>query len=355
MCKKLEEHRALEDSMKKYRVGIIGCGAIFPMHGISVSACEDAELVAVADIIKERADKKARQFNCKSYTDYKEMVEKEDLDSVHLCLPHYLHAPVAIWCMEKGLNVLTEKPMATTREDAVAMMETAKKCGVRFACIFQNRFNNANKFLKAVLESGRLGKIYGAKCAVTWHRDEAYYKSGEWRGKLYEGGGVIINQAIHTIDAMRYLMNSPVVRVDSTVTRRGKLDIEVEDTAEGVIEFENGVLANFHAINYYSDDSKISLEFDCEKGKATLLGDVATVTFNDGTVETSLPDERVDYGNVKGYWGICHAKQIADFYHHIKTGEPMYIPVESAFETQDVVFAIYESGREHKTVYLNQK
>ncbi len=342
--------------MKKLRVGIIGCGAIFPMHAISVKMCEDTELAAVCDIIKERAEKKAAEFDCNWYTDYNEMIEKEQLDSVHVCLPHYLHAPVAIECMKKGLHVLTEKPMATKRADALAMMLTAKEMGVGFACIFQNRFNHGNRFIKEMLDSGKLGKIYGAKCSVTWHRDEAYYKSGEWRAKLYEGGGgVIINQAIHTIDAMRYLMNSPVVRVDSTVATRSGLDIEVEDTAEGVIEFENGVLANFHAINYYSKDSQIALEFDCQNGTATLLGDTATVKFNDGTVLTSKPaeDEFVNYGNVKNYWGVCHLKQISDFYHHIKTGEAMYIPVESAFETQDVVFAIYESGRENRTVRFN--
>ncbi|MBR6633019.1 MAG: Gfo/Idh/MocA family oxidoreductase [Clostridia bacterium] len=340
--------------MEKIRVGIIGCGAIFPMHSVSITQCQDAELVAVCDVIEERAQKKANQLGCAYYTDYKEMVEKERLDSVHVCLPHYLHAPVSIWCMEKGLHVLTEKPMATNDEDAVAMMETAKRCGVKLACIFQNRFNHGNRLLKEALDSGRLGRIYGAKCSVTWHRDKAYYENGEWRSSLEEGGGgVIINQAIHTIDAMRYLMNSDAVRVDATVTRRGGLDIEVEDTAEGVIEFENGVLANFHAINYYSTDSTISVEFDCEKGVATLLGDTATIKLNDGTVLVSHDDEEVvDYGKVKSYWGICHKKQIADYYHHIKTGEPMYITLESAYETQKVVFAIYESGREHKPVYL---
>lgn len=343
--------------MKKFKVGIIGCGAIFPMHAISLSLCENTELVAVCDVIKERAEKKAEEFGCKAYTDYKEMIEKEQLDSIHICLPHYLHAPIAIECMKRGLNVMTEKPMATKREDALAMMLTAKETGVGFACIFQNRFNHGNRLIREMLDSGRLGKIYGAKCSVTWHRDAEYYKNGEWRSKLYEGGGgVIINQAIHTIDAMRYLMNSPVVRVDSTITTRGKLDIEVEDTAEGVIEFENGVLANFHAINYYSKDSQISLEFDCQNGTATLLGDTATVKLNDGTEIVSKPaeDECVNYGKVKNYWGMCHLKQITDFYHHLETGEAMYIPVESAFETQDVVFAIYESGREHKTVYLNK-
>lgn len=340
--------------MKKFRVGIIGCGAIFPMHAISVSMCEDTELAAVCDIIEERAQKKAKEFGCNAYTDFREMIDKEALDSVHICLPHYLHAPVAIECMKKGLNVITEKPMATTREDALAMMNTAREEGVHFACIFQNRFNHGNKFLKAMLSSGRLGKIYGAKCSVTWHRDEAYYQSGEWRGKLLEGGGgVIINQAIHTIDAMCYLMDSPVVRVDANVATRGKLGIEVEDTAEGAIEFKNGVLANFHAINYYSKDSVISLEFDCQNGVARLEGDTATVIFNDGTTEVSKPadDEYVNYGNVKNYWGVCHLKQISDFYNHVKTGEPMYIPVESAYDTQNVIFAIYESGRENKTVY----
>ena len=130
--------------------------------------------------------------------------------------------------------------------------------------------------------------------------------------------------------------------------------MEVEDTAEGIIEFEDGMLANFHAISYYSTDSQISLEIDCQNGVATLLGDKATIKFSDGTLIQSAPDaDSLDYGKVKNYWGVCHNKQIKDFYHHVETGEEMYIPAESALETQKLVFAIYESGREGKTVYLD--
>ncbi len=341
--------------MKKYRVGIIGCGNIFPMHSISVKLCEDAELTAVCDIIKERAEKRAAEYSCNAYTDYKEMVEKEALDCVHICLPHSLHAPAAIYCMEHGINVLTEKPMASTKEDAEMMIETAKRCGVKFACIFQNRFNHGNMLLKKTLDEGSLGKIYGAKCFVTWHRDSAYYNAGPWRAKISEaGGGVIMNQAIHTIDAMRYLIGRKAVRVDATIATRGGLGIEVEDTAEGLIEFEGGLITNFHAISYYSTDSKIYVEFDCQNGVARLDGDTAVITYNDGRVITSSPaeDEMISYGNTKSYWGVCHAKQILDFYEYVKTGKEMYISAESALETQNLVFAIYESGREHKTVYF---
>ncbi len=340
--------------MKKFRVAIIGCGSIFPMHSMSIVSCPDAELVAVCDILEERAEKKAAEYKCNAYTDYREMIDKESLDAVHLCLPHNLHAPVAIYCMEKGIHVFCEKPLSSTREDGLKMIECAKKNGVTLACVFQNRFNHGNKLLKETLDSGKLGKIYGAKCFVTWCRTKEYYDAGKWRAKLDEaGGGVIMTQAIHTIDAMRYLLNSKAIRVDATVASRGNLGLEVEDTAEGLIEFENGVQANFHAICYYSVNSPIYVEFDCQNGVARLDGDFAKIRFNDGTVLESEPAENdsLNYGSVKTYWGVCHSKQINDFYHHLKTGDSMYISLESAWETQNLVFDIYESARTGRTVY----
>ena len=115
--------------MNKLRAGIIGAGTIFAMHAYPVASDEHADLVAICDIKEERAKEKAEEFNCDFYTDYKIMIEEANLDVVHICLPHYLHAEVAIYALEHGVNVLTEKPMAITYDDAVRMCETQKKTG----------------------------------------------------------------------------------------------------------------------------------------------------------------------------------------------------------------------------------
>lgn len=342
--------------MKIFKSAIIGCGAIFPTHGVSIKTSERAELVAVCDIIKEKAEAKAREYNCRAYIDYIEMLEKEELDVVHVCLPHYLHAEVSIECMKRGKHVITEKPLSIDVESAGRMIDTAKECGVTLACIFQNRFNAGTQLVRNMYLSGELGKIKGAKCFVTWFRNEDYYKSGDWRGKwATEGGGVIINQAIHTIDAMRYIINAKPVEIEATIANRVNKNVEVEDTAEGAIFFDNGVAANFHAINYYSFDDDVQIDMDFEFGRAKIVSDHATVTLFDGRTFTAVhdPRENIDYGDIKMYWGVNHFKQIDDVYKCLETGEEMFVDLEGAFDTMKMVCGIYESGKTGKKVKIN--
>ncbi|MBR5746421.1 MAG: Gfo/Idh/MocA family oxidoreductase [Clostridia bacterium] len=342
--------------MKKFRSAVIGCGNIFPMHAVSITRCPNAQLVAVCDIKKDRADKKAAEFEVKAYYDYKEMLDKEDIDVVHICLPHYLHPIVAIECCKRGKHVLTEKPMSIELADARKMIDTAKECGVTLACIFQNRYNAGTMLVKKLLDNGTLGAVKSAKCFVTWDRSDAYYGASDWKGTWdKEGGGVIIDQAIHTLDAMRYLIGRPVESVDATIANRGHAKIDVEDTAEGVIRFDNGVLANFHAINYYGYDADVYIELYCENGIAKLTSDVGDIKLFDGrTFHADRPNENFGYGNVKSYWGVNHCKQINNFYECLSTGEEMFIPVESAYETMEMVCAIYESGKKKQRIFLHK-
>jgi len=341
--------------MKKFKSAIIGCGAIFPTHGVSVRNSERAELVAVCDKVAEKAERIAEKYNCHAYTDYIEMLEKEEIDVVHVCLPHYLHAPVSIECMKRGKHVITEKPMAISVRDAEAMIEASEKYGVTLACIFQNRFNAGTQLVRRMYLGGELGKIKGAKCFVTWKRTGAYYSNSDWKGTWdKEGGGVVIDQAIHTLDAVRYIMNATPLEVDATIAKRGGEPIEVEDTAEGAILFDNGILANFHAMNYYSFDDDVQIDMDFEKGRARIVSDKATVTMFDGRTFTAehSPTDSIDYGDVKAYWGVNHYKQIDDVYKCIETGEEMFVDLEGSLETLKIVCAIYESGKSGKRVKI---
>ncbi len=334
---------------------IIGCGAIFPTHSVSIKKSEYAELVAVCDINEERAKRAAEANGCRAYTDYIKMLDNEELDVVHVCLPHYLHAPVSIECMRRGKHVICEKPLSTNVDDAAAMVEASEKYGVTLACIFQNRFNPGTQLVRNMFLSGELGRVKGAKCFVTWYRPESYYANDDWHGTWdKEGGGVIINQAIHTLDAMRYIMNAKPVEVYASIANRGDANIEVEDTAEGAIRFDNGVLANFHAINYYSFDDDVQIDMDFENGRAKIVSDKATVATFDGRTFTAErdPADVIDYGNVKQYWGMNHYKQIDDVYRSIATGSEMFVDLEGSFETLKLVCGIYESGKTGKRVKL---
>lgn len=165
--------------MTQLRVGIIGCGNVFPMHAASVVAREDAELVAVCDVKEDRADQKAELYQCRAYYDYLEMFEQENLDVIHIALPHHLHAPVTIEATKKGLHVLTEKPMAIHYQDAVDMIEAANEADVTLGVIFQNRYNPGSQLIKKMIESGDLGAIKSGKLSVTWDRSDEYYQKSD--------------------------------------------------------------------------------------------------------------------------------------------------------------------------------
>ena len=170
--------------MKKFRVGVIGCGRISPFHGMPAKSQENAKLVACCDVKPERAKMRAKMFGCKAYTDFEEMIVKEKLDVVHICLPHYLHAPVAIRAMELGCHVLTEKPMAISFKQAQDMVKASKKTGKTLGVIFQNRYNAGSVLAKQAISSGSLGKILSARCIVNWMRTPEYYSSSDWKGWL---------------------------------------------------------------------------------------------------------------------------------------------------------------------------
>lgn len=342
--------------MQKFRAGIIGCGNIFPMHAASIQLTDIAQVVAVSDVKEERAKQAASKYNCSYYTSYEEMIDKEELDVVHICTPHHLHEPMTIYAANKGLHVLTEKPMSITAEDAERMVNTCKEKGVTLGVIFQNRYNPGSQLIKDALMDGSLGQVLGAKCMVTWNRSDEYYSQSDWKGTWeMEGGGVLIDQAIHTMDLMRWFVGDEIEYVDAQLGNRAHQLIQVEDSVEGVVKFKNGVFAGFYAINYYSYDAPVEIEVHCTKGIAKMVADRATIKYNDGKEVTrdKNPNEVIEYGDgVKYYWGVSHSKQIRDFYYSLQEGTTPYIDGSDALITQKMVAAIYQSGKENKRVYL---
>jgi len=326
------------------------------MHAYPVDDLEFCELVSVCDDKKDRADNMAKLFNCNAYYDYKEMIDKENLDVVHICTPHYLHPPMTIYALEKGCHVLTEKPMSTKLSDTIAMVEAAEKTGKTLGVIFQNRYNPGSVLAKKVLESGELGKVVGAKLNVTWMRTDEYYSKSDWKGTWdKEGGGVMIDQAIHTMDLLLWLVDSEIEYVDCYLVNRTHHKVEVEDVAEGIIQFKNGVMASFYTINYYTRDDDIELYLHCENGIIKITADTCVITMNDGRkyVADPVPGEIFDYGDVKDYWGVSHIKQIDAFYNSLNKGERPFIDGKEALKTMRMIHALYDSGRNKERIFLN--
>lgn len=325
--------------MKKYRVAVIGCGVISSSHLVPLSEQENTEIAAVCDIKKERADTKATEFGCKAYYDYKEMIDSEQLDSVHICLPHYLHSTVSIYALQHGLDVLCEKPVDISFEKALDMKAAADKSGKRLGIIFQNRYNEGTVFAKELLDSGKLGKVLGCSAELLWNRDQAYYDQDEWRGKWdTEGGGVLINQSIHTLDLMRYLMPSEVRSVTASVAHRGTTNVEVEDTAEGYVVFKDGTHGVFYFTNNYTSFLPVRVSISCESGDIYITGASATAKLKDGTLLNSDVSTQKAIG--KKCYGTGHFKQIADFYGDNPEAAASFM-LDEALKTQKLLEDIY--------------
>ena len=337
----------MSDAIKKFKVGVIGCGRISVMHLESIAALDNTELVACCDIKPDRADEAAKRYGAKAYTSYEQMLDEQPLDAIHICLPHHLHSKVAMAAFEKGVAVLTEKPMDVDLASAVAAVERAKKLGVQFGVIFQCRYNNSAQLVKSAVCSGKLGKIISARSTLTWSRSDDYYAESDWKGTWdKEGGGVVIDQAIHSIDLVRWIIDSEPQSVSCSMANRGHKTVCVEDSAEGLITFKNGVKYGFYCMNNYGCDEPVEIRLLCEKGKVTFGYDDAYIVYNDGTREEAhQSDCKVDYRSGKDYWGIHHIRQIKQFYDALLGIEPLEISGEEALKTQALISAIYEVGK----------
>ena len=331
--------------MKKLRIGIVGCGRISVMHLAAASALKEAELVACCDVKKERADEVAKKYGIQAYSSYEEMLSSERLDAVHICLPHHLHTKAAIYAFEKGVHVLSEKPMDVDLESAVKAVQTAKEKGVLYGVIFQCRYNNAAQLVKNAAKSGALGKIVSARSTLTWTRPDSYYQESDWKGTWdKEGGGVVIDQAIHSIDLVNWIVDSQVESVSCSMANRGHEIVKVEDSAEGLITYKNGVRYGFYCMNNYGCDEPIEIRLYCEKAKVVFGYDDAYIYYHDGRVEEAHQGSVEEVEGGKDYWGFQHGRQIEQFYRACLGLEPLEISGEEALKTHRLIMEIYEKG-----------
>lgn len=344
----------MESERKQFKAAVIGCGRISVMHFDGILRSPLTRLVACCDIRPERAKAAAKKYGCKAYVSYEEMIAAEKPDAVHICLPHYLHAPAAQYAISRGVNVLTEKPMTISLADAEKTVALAKEKGVNYHVIFQCRYNAASKLVKRRAEEGarggKLGKLLCASSFLTWSRSDSYYAESDWKGTWdKEGGGVVIDQAIHSIDLVNWIVNSPVKRVSVSMANRGHKIVKVEDSADGLIEYENGVKYCFFCTNNFCTDEPIEIKLVFEGGTAVFSYDEALITYADGSpaerVEKDKNLQAVEGG--KDYWGFRHAEQIARFYEALAGERAPEITGEDALKTHRLICAIYEDGKKN--------
>lgn len=332
------------------QAGIIGCGNIYGMHRDVLKTLSRVCVAAVADNKPGRAQAAAQEWGCDAYTDYHQLLERRDIQAVHICTPHYLHARMAVDALNAGKYVLCEKPMAVTVEDARRMIAADEVAGGNRLCIvFQNRYNDASRALKKMVDEQPYGALKALRGMVAWHRTGEYY-SDDWHGtQAYEGGGVMINQAIHTLDLVQWLGDGAQSIAGAVTTDRIE-GIEVEDTAHAFIRMKNGVTAIFYATNAYEVDAPVEVEAVFEKATA-LLKASSLYIWQDGQLKR-LVDGNTAAGMHKDYWGVGHQRQITDFYDCVAGRKPFAIDGRQGIEAVRLVQGLYAASKTRKETEL---
>lgn len=318
---------------------VVGYGSIGPVHAMTIDKIEDVTLYGICDIIKERADNGAGKYGVKAFYSYEECLKDKNVDFVHICTPHYLHFEMIIKALEKGKRVVVEKPAVMKKEELDILF--LKYDVTKIFPIIQNRTNNTIEEIKHICNTEDMGNPVAVKGIVTWHRDADYYNAGSWRGtKKYEGGGVLINQTLHTLDLMM-CFGGKAKKVKASMNNFSLNGvIEVEDTATAYIEYENGAKGIFFATNAYAVSSAVEFEVlfekDCFSVKDGKL-------YRNGEYICSDSEEYV----TKKYWGNGHAKTLYNLY-----AEGSTLCLNDVKDTLYAMFAIYESAETKNEIVL---
>ncbi len=332
--------------MKKLKVAVIGCGAVSKNHGKALKDNEYAELLYAVDIDREKAEKFSETYGGEVLTDYRDLFDK-GLDVAHVVTPHNTHAEIVIDLMEHGIDVFTEKPLAITPYDAKKMIRKAEETGRRLGVCFQNRLNKATVEAKEIIESKKYGKVVSAMAIVAWDRHGEYYSKSPWRGTYEgEGGGVLINQSIHTLDLVDYLLG-PVKSVTGMDGKfRQSEDYEVEDFGMALMKTENDVPVVAFCTNCYPKSKICTVEIHLEKATLEVKQSGLLIEEEDGK---TIFHEAETLKGEKSEWGVSHGLLINEFYKSIIENKPFMADGKTGLHAVEIVQAIQHSkGKEIK-------
>ncbi|GAS99493.1 oxidoreductase [Mycolicibacterium canariasense] len=352
--------------MPRTRVGIVGCGKIAQNHARALAAIDVVEISACSDVDLGRARSFADQFEIgQAFATLSELLDS-GVDIVTVCTPHPSHEAVVVAAAQRGVHVLCEKPIAITMAEAGRMIEATEQAGVKFGVLFQRRFWPAAQRLKEAVAGGGIGTPVFASATVRLGRDRAYFDADPWRGTWSaEGGGVLINQAIHYIDLMQWFVGSPIVEVGGTISTLVHGDyIDVEDTAVATVRFANGALGTISAGTTFvpglgnqvlvsgSTGATVSVT-EYPEGTAG-ISDIWTLSGQEAYLPPLSTDVDADPPLAQIHQNLTpfHALQIADFVHAVIEDREPLVTGAQACQALEVVLAIYESSRTGTRVTL---
>jgi UDP-N-acetyl-2-amino-2-deoxyglucuronate dehydrogenase len=339
--------------MKKIRIAVIGCGRISKNHFDSIKIHEDnIELVSVCDINQETMSEHKEKYGIEGYTDLEKMLVSESLDLVAICTPSGIHADQTNICAKYGVNVMTEKPMATRWDDGLRMVKACDDAGVRLFVVKQNRFNDTLKLLKRAIEENRFGKINMVHINVFWTRPQEYYDQAKWRGTWEFDGGAFMNQASHYVDLLDWLIG-PIGQIQAMMTTTR--DIEVEDTGVMNIKWRKGTLGSMSV-------TMLTYPKNLE-GSITILGENGTVKVGGVAVneiqhwEFDKPkdyDKQVNDASYKttSVYGFGHSLYYENIIKVLKGEVEPETDGREGLKSLEVLIAAYLSARDGKTISL---
>ncbi|HVU70673.1 MAG TPA: Gfo/Idh/MocA family oxidoreductase [Ktedonobacteraceae bacterium] len=350
---------------KTLRFGIVGAGVIAPTHAKAISGLPEAELVAVADILPQKAEKLAAAYGCTAYADVQQMLRREKLDVVEICTPSGLHGAHACQAMRAGCHVIVEKPMEITLASMDEMLRVQEETGRKLAVISQHRFDAASQQLRALLDEQALGRLVLGNATIPWWRSQAYYDSGAWRSTwALDGGGILMNQSIHSIDLLQWFMG-PVKSIraymDTLVHR-----MESEDVATAALRFASGALGTISATTGAYPGVTTRIEICGNQGSAILENDrmrylhlardekEAAGDYGQANHEIEADDQQASTAsNPAALSADTHALQIADMLRAIREDGRPLVDGQAARHPVEIILGVYESARSGKEVVLS--
>ena len=339
---------------KIFGFGIIGCGVISKWHADSIEKIDEAKIIGAFDTRFESAQKFAEERNCKAYETLEEMLACEDIDIVCICTPSGLHSKLAIQAANAGKHFIVEKPMAITKKQVIDMIDAVEKNKVKGAVISQLRFTPSIQRAREAIRNGELGRIILGDVYMKYYRSPEYYASAGWRGTWeMDGGGALMNHGIHGIDVLQYLVG-PVVSVSGvckTLTR----DIEVEDTANLIVEYASGAIGTIQGTTSVEPGYPRVIEISGTRGTIVIKEDVIVRWDVDGK---ELSEDQIPKGNANSFRNPAgfdienHRRQIKDLIDAIKENREPMVNVYEGKKPVDIILAAYESSKTGKKILL---
>jgi UDP-N-acetyl-2-amino-2-deoxyglucuronate dehydrogenase len=338
---------------RRIRIAVVGCGRISKNHFSAIQAhADDFELVAICDVDKSVLIQHEKELGVKGYSRLDDLLETEDLDVLALCTPSGLHPDQAVLAARRGVNVITEKPMATRMHDGIRMVKACDNAGVRMFVVKQNRRNSTLQLLKRAIDERRFGKIHLVSVNVFWTRPQSYYDQAKWRGTWEFDGGAFMNQASHYVDLLDWLVG-PVERVQAmTSTTR---NIEVEDTGVLNIRWRNGALGSMSVTMLtYPNNLEGSITILGEKGTVRIGGvavnDIQVWQFSDSAdYDQSVSKANYDTTSVYGFGHPLYYRNVVDVFRGVAEPET---DGREGLKSLELLAAAYLSARDGETVSL---